>query len=147
MLRSKVQGLFDRAYPCFVRQLGQTKNKVNADVPDSTFAKNPEGLNGSQRVVSAIHPAEDSVIERLDTHADSVHAKTDESADILGALFHNVFGVHLHVEFLEQRDRFDRLSDRFHHLNNAGQNIKRKHRWGASSYVERVDRIVSGHIQ
>ena len=72
-------------------------------------------------------------------------------------LFHNVFGVHFHGEFLEgnRRDgRFDKISDRWDRFGNgrcdsldyAGQNIKRKYRWGASSDVKGVDRIESGHI-
>ncbi len=101
MLWSKAQGFLYRAYPCFIRQLGKAEDQVDADVPDSTFAENPEGIDGSPRIMAAIHPKEDSIIERLDTHADPVHAKRNESADIFVPLFNYVLGVHLHGELIE----------------------------------------------
>ena len=63
MLWRKFQGLFDRVFPGLVRQLGYAKDQVNADVPDSAFAKDMESLDGIPCIVAAVHPTENVIVE------------------------------------------------------------------------------------
>ena len=115
MLRIKFQCLFNRVFPDLIRQLGQAEDQIYADVPYSALAKDSEGFKGTRRVMAAVHPAEDSVVEGLDAHADPVHAKGKESMDIFMPFFHDVLRVHFYGELIERRCRdglFDRPGDR-----------------------------------
>ena len=85
----------------------------------------------------AVHPAEDAVVEGLDAHADSGDAEVKKSGEIFIALFHDVFGVDFDGEFAKRGVSLNSPDTLYH----PSQNIRRKHRWGASSDVESAERI------
>ena len=87
--------------------------------------------------MTAVHPFENPVIEGLDPHADSRDSEVKECGNIFIALFHNVFRVGLDGELAQRSGSLD-APDSSH---DTRQNIRRKHRWGASSDVESAERI------
>ena len=86
------------------------------------------------RIMPAVHPAEDIVIERLHSHADTVDSKVQQRFHIVITLFDNVFGIDFHCEFRIIMTRAAGYCI-VHAGHDIGQNMRRKHRRGASSYI------------
>ena len=97
-VQDPVQGRIERRY----RELRQAEDQVQAEVGDAGTAQDADRLPGAGRVVSAVHPAEDPVVERLHAHADAVHAQVQQVPHVVRAFLHDVLGVHLDGEFRER---------------------------------------------
>ena len=77
---------------------GQTVHKVDTDIADAGIAAYSYRFKGLSSGVTAMHESEQSVVECLDTHADTVHANRFKGAHILRG---DVIGITLYSEFLE----------------------------------------------
>ena len=137
MFRSQAQCLLHRSSPYPVVQSGNPENQIYAQVQESGPADQVNSLNRPGCIVPAVHPLQQSVVKRLDTHAEPVHANLTQSFQVLGPACADVIGIDLHcklfipVSFIPE----NLLSDARSHI---PEYIKRQHRWGAASYVERV---------
>ena len=97
MLRPQFYSSRQRLLPKFRRQLGDTVYEVYAYVVESGGPQAAEGLQGAIAVVTAVHPAEDIVIERLHSHAHAGYAQFLEECSIGRG---DVVRIDLHRELL-----------------------------------------------
>ena len=125
--QSPVQGL----YPLSVRQLGKTEYEIYAYVGNAGIFKYSVCLARCCRIVPAVHPAEDAVIKRLHSHADSVDTQTQQTFHIGATLFDYIFRIDLHSELVER----PRMSALTQSSKKILKNRKGQHRWGAASYI------------
>ena len=137
MFRSQPYSLSHSGLPNLIRQSGNTENQIYAQVPETGTADQVHSLHSPGCIVSAVHPFQQTVVKRLDTHAEPVHANVTQPFQVLWPACADVIGIDLHcklfipVSFIPE----NLLSDARSHI---PEYIKRQHRWGAASYVERV---------
>ena len=81
--------------------------------------------------MSAVHPAENLIVKRLDSHADTVHSKLKQALDISGTFLHYVIRVDLDSELVIWSFMSSCLQSR----DDPSENRKGQHRRGAAAYV------------
>ena len=86
--------------PLIIGQLRKTEYQVDADVRDSGIFQDGICFPCILGIVTAVHELEDSVIERLDAHADAVHSQAKQSCNIFLPFFNYVFRIDLDGKFV-----------------------------------------------
>ena len=86
------------------------------------------------RIVPAVHPAENPIVERLDSHTEPVDAQSHKSLQIFLPLLHDIFRIHLECKLQIIMVLFSENSI-VQSMDYPADNRKRKHRWGTSSDI------------
>ena len=77
-----IQSLGDGSGPLGSILGRKAEDEVYADVVESGIFEYAVGLNGSCGIVTAVHPFQDPVIERLHPHTDTVHTHIEQGLGI-----------------------------------------------------------------
>ncbi len=138
--------LRNRAVPDFIGQNFYPENQVDAHghlLSGRAFrlAHNPVGLLGMGCRVAAVHPSQNSVVERLHPETYPVYAEVQKRADIFPALLHDVLRIRLEGELSEPAGAV-----RPDGLRNLRNNSRRQYRWGTASYIKRGSAARFGYL-
>ena len=129
--RGYIQGPLHRLRPLIVRKLRKTENQIDTDIGDSGILQNGICLTCRSRIMTTVHPLQDSVIKRLHTHTYAVDSKFKKSLDISLTLLDYVIRIDLDCEFIKRAA----MTGTFQSPDDGFENRKRQHRRGATSYV------------
>src|SRR5574344_348145 len=89
----------------------KTEDEVYADVVESGIFEYAVGLNGSGGIVTAVHPFQDPVIERLHPHTDTVYTHLEQGLGIFRPLVHYVLRIGFNREFFKRACQITQMGD------------------------------------
>ena len=127
MLRGQFEQSAQAVFEAPLAKTSDSENNIEADVVKTGFPEDGKGLPCGRSVVAPAHPAQLSVVKRLDAHADAVHAKGSQGLCELGAAAGDVIGVDLYGELIERSRSAFRQA-----LQKSFKERERHHRWRAS---------------
>ena len=133
VVHTKGQGLVNCGFPGAVAKVGKAEDEVYAQILDSCFAHDLNGLPSLVCRVAAVHPTEQVLIKGLYAHAYPVYSEGLETLHVGNSFQDDVFRVHFHGELSPGAAvaAFRQGEEDF------GKGGKGKQRRGASAKVQR----------
>ena len=127
MLRGQFEQSAQAVFEAPLAKTSDSENNIEADVVKTGFPEDGKGLPCSRGIVAPAHPAQLSVVKRLDAHADAVHAKGSQGLCELGSAADDVIGVYLDGELIKRSRTARRQA-----FQKTLKERERHHRWRAS---------------